>query len=119
MPPVAMTGRATALRTEATRSGSRTGARGRSGVRVAECPPAAGACTITASTPDAAALRASSAEVTLCSTVLPARRRALTTARSGMPKVKDTHGTGAEVNRSILSVQWSSSSIGSGGSVSP
>jgi hypothetical protein len=41
------------------------------------------------------------------------------TERSGMPKVKDTHGTGAEVNRSILSVQWSSSTIGSSGSVSP
>jgi hypothetical protein len=88
-------------------------------VNVPQWPPASGDWTISASIPACSDRRASVAEVTVWSSVQPARLSSAAAAGSGSPKVNDTTGGAASTSASTLSRQPSSSSTGVAGSSTP
>ncbi len=114
-PPAATSGSAVTARTARTSAGSASRSGGACGVSVPQWPPASADCTTRASTPASTACLASSGEVTVCTSVQPARRSAAADAGSGRPKVNETTGGAAATSTSTLAAQASSSSTGSAG----
>src|SRR5699024_416641 len=89
-PPAAIRGSVTSFEMASTSSGNGLLSGSAVGFHTPRCPPASGPCTHKASTPTAAAARASCSLVTVVQASIPAACRVLTSAAVKVPNIDHT-----------------------------